>query len=182
MGGSQPPVEVVKGDQLGCSPQTQLRAWPPTAAGQLWIEAGVPAFHPVHKLHLMQHRRGGEQVLDGQQLSPAGMAHHEVHGKASLQQVLQQQAHGLGSQALRLEIGSPAMAGGDTLCRPGVVAVELNARQRSRRGTADRHDPLPPLAQGCCQVEVLARKVLMHEQNHHGSAPDPPAERGRLSG
>ncbi len=155
----------MEGLQLRCAPEPQARASTPAAILKLRVKAIVTAVKLINEFQLVPHRRLWENVLDGHQLAPAGMADHQIRLEALLLQSHGLSGDRLSTQTFGLKITGPGMNG---LGRRGLgqgVAVQGDVGQAWGLWSSNRPAAMAHGLQPRRQVAELTREVLVNEKN-----------------
>jgi hypothetical protein len=140
-------VEIMQGKQLRSSAEAQACSRVPDRRGvtrlsEFRVEAGIRAAELIDELELVQHRDIGENVLDGQKLSPARMADHEIRPKTLLSEPRCLLCNSLRALAFHMEVLSPRMqARRSSSCE--LVALMRHCWDAWGAATADRLTAVP---------------------------------------
>ena len=112
-------------------------------------------------------------LFQKQRLAPAGMADDHIGGVALVVAQLQCGACHRYAAVAHQGIVSPQTRGRRiNFCRLVFIAKNRDRRRTVVAKIGQRQTVMPALGQFWRKMRKLARKVLMHEQNFHGAAPN----------
>ena len=145
---------------LGADAQAGVDA----AGRELGVEGDVVAFPAVVPLDEMQLPCAGPDVAQEQRLAPARVDADDVRREAALAQGQRGACGPFAAQDLGLELARPGVDVGRAAAQDLVARAGHTGQIACRGLQHQRTDFMAGLHQGRCEVNVLARKILVNEE------------------
>ena len=153
--------------------QAQTRLCVPIRWSEFRIETHVATLELIDKLHMLQDRHIGQEILDAEQLPPAWVTDNQIRPEPRTDQTLKDRTDRFGAKDLGLKIRGPGVTNRNPCGRAGVVAMQSNLGQAAGGGTANGRNLIAACGESGCQVQVLRWKVLVNEENAQEAASTP---------